>query len=110
MPRGLLSFLFLWKRNTWSTIIIWVNSRPCKHPGLIVEWAGPVHDPSFLAANTCINNENNESWAILTVDFSPTSCGQALEPCPGPGCISEVADILLQHNQELTSAKEDLKN
>lgn len=32
--------------NTWSNIIIWVNSRPCKHPGLIVAWAGPV--PSLI--------------------------------------------------------------
>lgn len=55
----------------------------------------------FLAENTSINNE-------IWVDFSPTSSGQALEPSPVPGCISEVADILLQHNQELTSGKEEL--
>ena len=58
--------------------------------------------------NTSINNEIR---VVLTVDFSLTSSGQAWGPSQGLECISEVAGILLQHNQEFASGKySELKN
>lgn len=61
-------------------------------------WMNRAHRWSLICwQNTCINNEN---WVILPADFSPISSGRALEPSQGLEYISEVADILLQHNQE----------